>query len=141
VPVPTPFESESSFRAKSPQSVCIPLTPPVILSGSLLRNSCESEAVPVQLCSEFSIGSRTIRVQAMSMVANSATISLSSNSGSTTQINKDVVCVDDVAPFVQGFPQELELSFCPSLSVSSFFYFFERFFFVISTQKTAVCYY
>lgn len=70
------------------------------------KNSCESESMPVQLCSEFSTGSRTIRMQAMSVVANSATISLSSNSGSPTQINKDEVCIDDVAPFVQGFHQE-----------------------------------
>lgn len=70
------------------------------------ENSCESEAIPVKRCSGFSTGSRKIRVQAMSMVANSATNSLSSKPGSTPQIKKDQVCIDDVAPFVEGFHQD-----------------------------------
>ena len=38
VSTPVLFESESYFRAKHPQSVCIPLTPPAILSGSVCPN-------------------------------------------------------------------------------------------------------
>lgn len=70
------------------------------------ENSCDSEAISVQRCSGFSTGSRKIRVQAMSMVANSATISLSSKPGSTPQIKKDEVCMDDVASFVEEFDQD-----------------------------------
>lgn len=70
------------------------------------ENSCDSEAITVQRCSGYSTGSRKIRVQAMSMVANSATISLSSKPGSTPQIKKDEVCIDDVAPFVEEFHQD-----------------------------------
>lgn len=66
-------------------------------------------------------------MQAMSMVVNSANISLSSiNSRSSPQIDKEEVCTDDVAPLVEGFQREpalveVEVSFFPSLSVSSFF--------------------
>lgn len=71
------------------------------------KNSSETEAMPAQHCSEFSTSSRTIRVQAMSMVVNSANISLSSiNSRSSPQIDKEEVCIDDVAPLVEGFQQD-----------------------------------
>lgn len=70
------------------------------------KNSSESEAMPAQRHSEFSTSSRTIRVQAMPMAVNSATISLSSNSRNTPQISKDEVCIDDVASLVEGFHQD-----------------------------------